>query len=102
MKQNNIGSKWIGLKDKYRSGLHMPRYDFKNLKTGEVKEYTMSWKDLDQFKKDNPDLQQQIGVINNIGETKSKLTKAGDGWKEVQQRIQSGMPPRLRGNIKTK
>ena len=30
------------------------------------------------------------------------LKKAGDGWKEVQQRIQSGLPPRLKGNIKTK
>ena len=38
------------------------KYDFKNVKTGEVKEYSMSWKDLDQFKKDNPDLQQQIGA----------------------------------------
>ena len=31
----------------------MPRYDFKNLKTGEVDEYTMSWKELDKFKEDN-------------------------------------------------
>ncbi len=82
----------------------MPRYDFKNLKTGEVKEYTMSYKDLDQFKKDNPDLQQQIGTINHSYNSSGSATlkKAGDGWKEVQQRIQSGMPPRLRGNIKTK
>jgi hypothetical protein len=80
----------------------MPRYDFKNLKTGEVKEYTMSWKELDKFQKDNPDLQQQITAVNNIGETTSKLNKAGDGWKEVQDRIKGGMPPRLRGNIKTK
>lgn len=82
----------------------MPRYDFKNLKTGEVKEYTMSYKDLDQFKKDNPDLQQQIGTINHSYNSSGSATlkKAGDGWKEVQQRIQSGMPPRLRSNIKTK
>ena len=82
----------------------MPRYDFKNLKTGEVDEYTMSWKELDKFKEDNPDLQQVIGTVNhnyNSGGS-ATLKKAGDGWKEVQQRIQSGMPPRLRGNIKTK
>jgi len=30
------------------------------------------------------------------------LKKAGDGWKEVQSRIKSGLPPRLRDNIKTK
>jgi hypothetical protein len=43
----------------------MPRYDFKNLKTGEVDEYTMSWKELDKFKEDNPDLQQVIGAVNH-------------------------------------
>jgi len=81
----------------------MPRYDFKNLKTGEVTEYTMSWKELDKFKEDNPDLQQQIGTSNMIrGKEGSMLNKAGDGWKEVQDRIKSGMPPRLRGNIRTK
>ena len=82
----------------------MPRYDFKNLKTGEVKEYTMSWKELDKFQKDNPDLQQQISAVNHnySSDGSSKLKAAGDGWKEVQDRIKSGMPPRLRGNIKTK
>ena len=34
----------------------MPRYDFLNSNTGEVEEHTMSWKDLDQFKVDNPHL----------------------------------------------
>ena len=38
----------------------MPRYDFLNTETGEVKEYTMSWKELDQFKEDNPHLKQQV------------------------------------------
>ena len=31
----------------------MPRYDFLNTETGEVKEYTMSWKELDKFKEEN-------------------------------------------------
>jgi len=30
------------------------------------------------------------------------LKKAGDGWKEVQDRIKSGMPPKDRHLIKTK
>lgn len=81
----------------------MPRYDFKNLKTGEVTEYTMSWKDLDQFKKDNPDLQQQIGVMNMItGKDGATLKKAGDGWKEVQDKIKKGLPKRYADNIRTK
>ena len=35
----------------------MPRYDFLNSNTGEVEEHTMSYKDLDQFKVDNPHLE---------------------------------------------
>ena len=81
----------------------MPRYDFKNLKTGEVKEYTMSWKDLDQFKKDNPDLQQQIAVMNMItAKDGATLKAAGDGWKEVQDKIKKGLPKRYADNINTK
>ena len=81
----------------------MPRYDFLNTETGEVKEYTMSWKDLDKFKEENPHLKQQISKMNMItGKEGATLKKAGDGWKEVQDRIKSGLPPRLKGNIKTK
>jgi len=81
----------------------MPRYDFLNKETGEITEYTMSWKELDTFKKNNPHLTQQISTPNMItGKEGSTLKKAGDGWKEVQDRIKSGMPPRLRGNVKTK
>ena len=81
----------------------MPRYDFLNTETGAVKEYTMSWKELDKFKEENPHLKQQINQLNMItNKDGAVLKKAGDGWKEVQDRIKSGMPPRLRGNIKTK
>ncbi len=79
----------------------MPSYDFKNIKTGEVKEYTMSIKDLDQFKKDNPDLVQQISTLN-FSTNENVLKKAGDGWKEVQDRIKGGMPPKDRHRIRTK
>ena len=71
----------------------MPRYDFKNMKTGEVKEYTMSWKDLDQFKKENPDLQQQIGAPNMITRRDGDvLKKAGSGWNEVLQKVGENYP----------
>ena len=30
------------------------------------------------------------------------LKKAGDGWKEVQDKIKSGLPPRYKDNVKTK
>ena len=42
----------------------MPRYDFLNTNTGEVEEHTMSYKDLDQFKVDNPHLEQHIFAEN--------------------------------------
>ena len=71
----------------------MPRYDFKNMKTGEVKEYSMSWKDLDQFKKDNPDLQQQILPPNFITRRDGDVLKAGGaGWNEVLQKVGEGHP----------
>ena len=71
----------------------MPRYDFKNMKTGEVKEYSMSWKDLDQFKKDNPNLQQQILPSNFITRRDGDvLKKAGAGWNEVLQKVGENYP----------
>ena len=71
----------------------MPRYDFKNVKTGEVKEYTMSWKDLDQFKKDNPDLQQLLLPPNFITRRDGDVLKAaGSGWNEVLQKVGEAHP----------
>tara|TARA_B100001057_G_C22590095_1_gene848607 strand:- start:96 stop:344 length:249 start_codon:yes stop_codon:yes gene_type:complete len=82
----------------------MPSYDFENKETGEVEEHMMSYTKLDQFKQDNPHLKQVILSAPSIdydGGT-SVLKKAGDGWKEVQDKIKSGLPPRLKDNIKTK
>ena len=81
----------------------MPTYDFKNIETDEVKEYFMSHTELDEFKKANPKLQQVISSANFISaQDGAVLKKAGDGWKEVQDRIKSGMPPKDRGLINTK
>jgi len=81
----------------------MPSYDFKNKETEEIIEIFMKISELDDYKKNNPHMQQVVSAGNLIsardGDT---LKKAGDGWKEVQDRIKSGMPPRLRHNIKTK
>ena len=51
----------------------MPRYDFLNSETGEIEEHSMSWKDLDQFKEDNPHLTQQLSVPNMISQHGSTL-----------------------------
>ena len=82
----------------------MPTYEFKNTKTGKVEEKIMRISELDDYKKDNPHMKQQISSNVNMitGTDGSVLQKAGDGWKEVQQRIQSGLPPKDRGRINTK
>tara|TARA_Y100001937_G_C7014526_1_gene282538 strand:+ start:214 stop:462 length:249 start_codon:yes stop_codon:yes gene_type:complete len=82
----------------------MPAYDFENKETGEIEEHIMSYTLLDQFKKDNPHLKQVILSAPTIDYDggKSILQRAGDGWKEVQDKIKGGLPPRLKDNIKTK
>jgi hypothetical protein len=80
----------------------MPLYDFKNLETGEVETKMMSIADMQEYVKD-PNIQQVVGAPKIIGEISGSVgRKAGDGWKEVQQRIKSGLPPSLKGNIDTK
>lgn len=80
----------------------MPTYTFKDKETGEITEIILRMSELDQYKEDNPNLESQIQSSGFVGSQTDMLTKAGDGWKEVQQRIQAGMPPRHRGKIQTK
>lgn len=80
----------------------MPLYDFKDLTSGEVYTKMMSISDMEEYVKDK-NVQQVIGSPMIIGEVSGSVgRKAGDGWKEVQQRIKKGLPPRLRDNINTK
>ena len=73
----------------------MPIYDFQNIETEEVETHMMKIADKEQFLKDNPHLKQVIlsapGIDYDGG--KSVLDRAGAGWKEVQDRIKSGLPP---------
>ena len=71
----------------------MPSYDFKNLDTGEVTEHFMSHTKLEEFKKDNPHLEQVISAPNFITRRDGDvLKKAGHGWNEVLQKIGSHHP----------
>ena len=79
----------------------MPTYDFKNLDTGEITEYMMSVSQMEQFKADNPNMQQVISAPKNNMLTNrdgSVLRKAGDGWKEVQDKIKKGFDTGLFAN----
>ena len=83
----------------------MPTYDFKNTDTGEVTELVMSISKMEQYKKDNPNMQMVISTPKQnliTGKDGSVLKQAGDGWKEVQDRIKSGMPPKDRHLINKK
>lgn len=81
----------------------MPTYEFKNNETDEVFEKIMSYDDKVKYLKENPHIQSYYSKMNiDHDGGQSVLSRAGSGWKEVQDRIKSGMPPRLRDNIKTK
>ena len=81
----------------------MPLYHFENKETGEVVTKMMSIADKATYLEENPNMRQVISAPNLIGETGgSVLKKAGDGWKEVQDRIKRGLPPSLKDNINTK
>ncbi len=82
----------------------MPLYDFKNKKTDELEEHMVKISEYDQFLLDNPHLQRvytKVATLSYSGGP-DMLTKAGSGWKDVQERIKSGMPPKDRHLIDTK
>jgi len=80
----------------------MPTYEFKNKDTGEVFEKIMSYDSKVEYLKDNPNIQSHYSTLNiDHDGGKSVLSRAGSGWKEVQDRIKSGMPPKDRHKIKT-
>ena len=70
---------------------NMPRYDFYNEETGELIEYTMSWRDLDDFKLNNPHLKQQVSAPQIVGGTGDRV-KTDDGMKEVLSKIGDAHP----------
>ncbi len=83
----------------------MPTYSIRNIETGELEDDVfMSWSSLQEYLKENPHLQSCITQAPSLssGGNVGALTRAGDGWKEVQDKIKSGLPPRLKDNIRTK
>ena len=53
----------------------MPTYEFYNTKTEEVEDHFMSYTKLDEFKKDNPHLQQRVSAPNIVGSVSVKNKK---------------------------
>lgn len=71
----------------------MPIYTFKNKRSGKTKEYTMSVKDYDQFKIDNPQLERvmdHVGIAFNalgINTVTQLAAKKDPAWREVLAKI---------------
>ena len=69
----------------------MPFYDFLNVDTDEIETHSMSYKVLDQFKEDNPHLQQRLlsapKMVSGTGGFKND-----EGWKENLARIAEAHP----------
>ena len=68
----------------------MPTYPVKHKETGETKTLSMTMKEYDQWKKDNPDWDKdwQAGV----GGLTYGTPKQSDGFKEVMSKVQAAHP----------
>ena len=88
----------------------MPNYDFRDINTGEVKQYTMSYTKLDEFKEQNPHLEQYHSAANlPVMSDGSRMSVPGIGQpdarfeREVIGRIKEKVPGNtLKENHKTK
>ena len=68
----------------------MPTYPVLNKNTGEKKELSMSMKDYDQWRKDNPDWDKDWSA--GIGGHMYGKPKPDDGFKEVMSKVQAKHP----------
>jgi hypothetical protein len=60
----------------------MPTYTFIDTKTGVETDHIMSFKDLDQFKLDNPDLKQKLIFPGTVGALSTDSGKLPEGFKD--------------------
>lgn len=68
----------------------MPIYNFRNLETGEETTELMKISELDEFKKNNPHLQQFLTGAPSLGDSvRLGLRKHDDGFNDVLKNIKS-------------
>ena len=70
----------------------MPNYNFRNKETGEETEVFMSISELDQYKQDNPHLEQFITKAPGIVRGHGKTRQFDSGFKEVLKKIDERAP----------
>ncbi|MCG7944861.1 MAG: hypothetical protein N0C84_00790 [Candidatus Thiodiazotropha taylori] len=70
----------------------MPTYTFQNKNTKEFSEHYMSMSELDEFKKNNPDLEQILITGPIIGGTSSSGGKLPEGFKDRLREMKKKHP----------
>ena len=68
----------------------MPKYEFKNIETGEIAEVTLRISDYDVWKKDNPQWERYHSsgsAPKIVSGVKSSMTMAGKDWEDHLTRI---------------
>ena len=79
----------------------MPVYSFRNKETNEETEVFLKIAELDQYKEDNPQLQQFISKPHaSVGMVKDMYSRVPDGFNDVVKQIKKGSG--MRNTIKTK
>jgi hypothetical protein len=79
----------------------MPTYNFRNLETGEETEVILRISELDQYKEDNPHLQQFLTrAPGGVGMVRDMYSRVPDGFNDVVKQIKKGSG--MRNTIKTK
>ena len=68
----------------------MPTYPVKNKETGETKTLSMTMKEYDQWRKDNPDWDKDW--MAGVGGMTYGKPKQSDGFKEVMSKVQKAHP----------
>ena len=70
----------------------MPTYPVKNLKTGEEQELSMSVKDYEAWRKENPDWDKDwskgCAAAQEVGDWQNKLISTNPGWNDVLRKAQ--------------
>ena len=67
----------------------MPTYPVINLKTKEKQELSMTMKEYDQWRKDNPDWdkdwQAGVAAAGEVGEWRDKMASTHPGWVDIMK-----------------
>ena len=75
----------------------MPTYDFENKKTGEVFEKMMTIADKEQYLKDNPDIQQLLGMPKIVSGADG-IRRTDDNFRDVLREIDKKHKGGRKGN----